>query len=86
MLRKKCLYGGFSPRARPCPLSQPEVLAAFESEDIVGITTPVLVIMPELQELCGESAPPAIDGACEGEIAWFRDNGSHTTTIGAQTA
>jgi hypothetical protein len=39
-------------------LLQPEVTAAFESEDIVGIMTPVMVIMPELQELCGESAPP----------------------------
>ncbi|KAM0876896.1 hypothetical protein ACQ4PT_035860 [Festuca glaucescens] len=48
------LYGGFSPRSRPSPQLEPHVL---ESEDIATVMAPVMLIMPELQELCGESAP-----------------------------
>jgi hypothetical protein len=48
------LYGGFSPRAMPCELPQPNVADSSESE----IMAPVMLVMPELQELHGESAPP----------------------------
>jgi hypothetical protein len=40
------------------PYLQPHASTAFESEDIVGVMALVMMIMPELQELCGESAPP----------------------------
>jgi hypothetical protein len=46
-------YGGFSPRAMPCELPQPHVADFSESE----IVAPVMLVMPELQELHGESAP-----------------------------
>jgi hypothetical protein len=36
----------------------PHVSAADESEVTDGIMAPVMLIMPELQELCGESVPP----------------------------
>ena len=45
-------YGSFSPRAMACPLPQPHVSAPSESE----VLAPVMLMMPELQELCGESA------------------------------
>ncbi|KAM0841534.1 hypothetical protein ACQ4PT_058963 [Festuca glaucescens] len=51
------LYGAFSPHAIPCPLQQPHVSDASESE----VIAPVMLMMPELklQELCGESASPS---------------------------
>jgi hypothetical protein len=48
------LFGDFSPRAIPCPLPQPHVSAGSESE----VIAPVMLIMPELQELCGKSDSP----------------------------
>jgi hypothetical protein len=48
------LYGGFSPRVMPCELPQPHVADSSKSE----IVAPVMLVMPELQELHGESAPP----------------------------
>ena len=50
------LYGCLSPRSRPCPSRQPFVLAASASKDIIGVRAPVMEIMPELCELCGEPA------------------------------
>jgi hypothetical protein len=52
------LYGGFSPRARPSPMPRPNVSDANESEVANGLMALMMLIMPELQELCGESVPP----------------------------
>jgi hypothetical protein len=51
------IFGCYSPRDRPCPLSQPAMSVASVSEDIDVIMAPVMHIMPELQELCGEASP-----------------------------
>jgi hypothetical protein len=48
------LYGGFFPRAMPCELPQTNVVDFSKSE----IMAPVMLVMPELQELHGQSAPP----------------------------
>jgi hypothetical protein len=48
------LFGGFSPRAIHCPPPQLHVLDAFESE----VIAPLMLIMPELQEMCGKLVPP----------------------------
>jgi hypothetical protein len=52
------LYGSFSPRASPSPLPQPHVSFACEGEDTIGVKAPVMLLMPELQELCGKLTPP----------------------------
>jgi hypothetical protein len=52
-----CIFGCYSPRDKPCPLPQPAMLVAYVSEDIDVIVAPVMHIMPELQELCGEASP-----------------------------
>ena len=51
---KEVFYGSFSPRAMPCPMMQTQGSTPPESE----ILAPVLLLMPELHELCGELAPP----------------------------
>ena len=51
---KEVFFSSFSPRAMPCPMMQTQVSAPPESE----ILAPVLLLMPELHELCGELAPP----------------------------
>jgi hypothetical protein len=51
-----CLYGKFSPRARPSLSPLPVVHVASKSKDINGVMTSVMQIMPELQEICGEPA------------------------------
>ena len=48
------LYGEFSPQAMPSVLPHPHVLAASESK----VVAPVMLVMPELEGLCGESTPP----------------------------
>ena len=48
------LYGGFSPRARPCSMVSTDV----GGEVIVEVVAPILHIMPELTVLCEESTPP----------------------------
>ena len=48
------LYGNFSPRAMTSLLPFSHVLAASESVDMA----PVMLLMPKLQGLCGESTPP----------------------------
>ena len=40
----------------PCPMMHTQVSAPLESE----ILAPVLLLMPELHELCGELAPPLL--------------------------
>ena len=52
------LYGCTSPRGRPSTSPLPAGSSASEGEAIVRIVAPVLHIMPELQELCGEPASP----------------------------
>jgi hypothetical protein len=52
------LYGGFFPRARLSPPLRPHVSAADESEVIEGLMALMMLIMLELQELCGKSVPP----------------------------
>jgi hypothetical protein len=49
------LYGGFSPRVMPCPIPQSDDVMTVSESVVKG---PVMAIMPELQELCGELAPP----------------------------
>jgi hypothetical protein len=51
------IFGCYSPRARSCSPLQPAVPAVSECEGIAAIMAPVLHIMPELQELCGEPSP-----------------------------
>jgi hypothetical protein len=55
---KEDLYGGFSPRARPSPQLEPHVSSASESKVTTEVRGPVMMTMPELQKLCGESCPP----------------------------
>jgi hypothetical protein len=55
------LFGGFSPRAIHYPLPQLHVLDASESEVIALL----MLIMPELHELCGKSVPPLSIGHLE---------------------
>lgn len=54
---KANLYGCFSPRARLYLSQELVVSAASESEDIGEGMTPVMLILPELRELCREPAP-----------------------------
>lgn len=49
------LYGCFSPRHCPSPL--PVVSDAYGREDIIEGMAPVMLLMPELQESCGELTP-----------------------------
>jgi hypothetical protein len=47
-------FGSFSPCAMSGTLSQPDVPVESESE----VMAPVMLIMPKLEKLCGESATP----------------------------
>jgi hypothetical protein len=53
-VREEGPFGSFSPRAMSSTLSQPDVPVESESE----VMAPVMLIMPELEKLCGESATP----------------------------
>jgi hypothetical protein len=55
--REDCIFGCFSPRARSCSSPQPALPDVSECEDITVIMPPVMQIMPDLQELCGEPSP-----------------------------
>ena len=52
------LYGHFSPRATSCLSSRPVLLSVSGSVVIDEVVTPVLQIMPELRERCGEPTSP----------------------------
>jgi hypothetical protein len=54
--REACLYGNFSPRARPYSSLQPVGLVASKIKGINGVINLVMQIMPKLQEICGEPA------------------------------
>jgi hypothetical protein len=51
---EECIFGCFSPLAKSCSSQRPDVSVASRSVDMA----PVIQIMPELQELCGEPSPP----------------------------
>jgi hypothetical protein len=57
VVEEECSFGCFSPHARPCTGPHCDVPVAYESEDTDEIMTPVMEIMPELQELCGKPSP-----------------------------
>jgi hypothetical protein len=50
LVEEERLHGCFSPRGSPCTSPQP----AFESDGMDGMLAPLLQIIPELTELCGE--------------------------------
>jgi hypothetical protein len=54
---EECIFGSFSPRAKPCSLPHHDGPISCESKVVDETMTPVLEIMPELQELCGEPSP-----------------------------
>jgi hypothetical protein len=56
VVEEEHLFGCFSPRGNPCQSPHPDVSAASQCDDIDGILNPVLLISPELHELCGESS------------------------------
>jgi hypothetical protein len=58
MAGEDCIFACFSPRAKSFLLSQPDVSFASKCEDIDGLMAPLMLAMPELQELCGEASPP----------------------------
>jgi hypothetical protein len=49
------LYGGFSFSPITCPASCHSRMGRLSE-----VTTPMMLVMPELQELCGESVPPRL--------------------------
>jgi hypothetical protein len=49
VVREDCVFGSFSPRAKSCPSPRPDVSVA-----------PVMLIMPEQQEICGEPSPQSM--------------------------
>jgi hypothetical protein len=51
------IFGCYSPRARSCSPLQSAMSGVSECEGIAVIMAPVLHIMPELQDLCGEPSP-----------------------------
>jgi hypothetical protein len=52
-----CIFGCFSPRATSSSPLQLAMPVASQPEDIVVTMAPVMRIMPELQNLCGEPSP-----------------------------
>jgi hypothetical protein len=52
-----CIFGCFSPRARSYLSPQPALPGVSKCEDITVTMAPVMQIMPDLQELCGEPSP-----------------------------
>lgn len=69
------LYGGFSPRARPCSMVSTDIGGEVIVEDVA----PVLQIMPELTVLCEESPPPLFGGDSEGDGLARGFGGAHDT-------
>jgi hypothetical protein len=54
----ECIFGRFPPSGRLCVSLQPDVPVPCKCEYIEGIMAPLIQIMPQLQELCGEPSPP----------------------------
>jgi hypothetical protein len=54
---EECHFGCFSPRVGSCMSQQPHVSVGSGCEDNDRIMTPVMQIIPELQELCSQTSP-----------------------------
>jgi hypothetical protein len=57
-VEEECIYGCFSPHARSFPSPQPDMSIASRCEAIDGTLVPVMLVMPELHELCREASSP----------------------------
>jgi hypothetical protein len=58
VVREECHFGCFLPRVGSYMSHHPHVSVAFGCEDIDRILIPVLQIILEVEELCGQTSRP----------------------------